>query len=95
MILSLSGFHLPVVISSNLYNHSMRETLLIMAISSSKENKLDFELGLQNWKASGLLKPSIFKSSIATIENSYILAKVGSLSDVDIASLDKMIDEIC
>ena len=84
-----------VVVSSNFYNNSIRETLLIMAISSSKDNKLDFELELENWKKSGLLKPSIFKSSIATIEKNYILTKVGSLSNVDILSLKKMIDKIC
>jgi mRNA interferase MazF len=84
-----------VVVSSNFYNTSIRETLLIMAISSSKENKLDFELELENWKVSGLLKPSLFKSSIATIEKNYILAKVGCLSEVDIASVEKMIEKIC
>ncbi len=84
-----------VVVSSNFYNTSIRETLLIMAISSSKENKLDFELELENWKDSGLLKPSVFKSSIATIEKNYILAKVGCLSEVDIASVEKMIEKIC
>ena len=84
-----------VVVSSNFYNNSIRETLLIMAISSSKENKLDFELELEDWKASGLLKPSIFKSSIATIEKNYILTKVGSLSAVDVSSLENMIDKVC
>lgn len=84
-----------VVVSSNFYNTSIRETLLIMAISSSKENKMDFELELENWKDSGLLKPSVFKSSIATIEKNYILAKVGCLSEVDIASVEKMIEKIC
>ena len=84
-----------VVVSSDFYNNSLRDTLLIMAISSSKENKLDFELELKDWKVTGLLKPSIFKSSIATIEKNYILTKVGSLSDVDISSLEKMIDKIC
>lgn len=84
-----------VVVSSNFYNTSIRETLLIMAISGSKENKLDFELELENWKVSGLLKPSIFKSSIATIEKNYILTKVGCLSEVDIASVEKMIEKIC
>lgn len=64
-----------VVVSSNFYNTSIRETLLIMAISSSKENKMDFELELENWKDSGLLKPSLFKSSIATIEKTISLQK--------------------
>ena len=32
-----------VIISSEQYNTNKRNTLLIMAISSSQENKLDFE----------------------------------------------------
>ena len=66
-----------------------------MAISSSHENKLDFEIDVENWKDAGLLKPSIFKSAIATIEKEYIVTKIGSLSDKDIKQLDNMIEIIC
>ena len=52
-----------VIISSDMYNKNGRDTLLLLAISSSKDNKLNFELDIQNWEKSGLLKPSIFKSS--------------------------------
>ena len=70
-----------VIISSNMYNKNERDTLLILAISSSKENKLNFELDIQDWKESGLLKPSIFKSSVATIEKDFIITKLGKLND--------------
>ena len=72
-----------VVVSSNMYNENSRDTLLILAISSNVNNKLDFELEVINWEASGLLKPSIFKSTVATIEKSHMLTKVGSLSRTD------------
>lgn len=84
-----------VVISSDIYNENKRETLFILAISSSMENKFDFELDIHNWKESGLLKPSIFKSSIATIEKDSILGKLGSLSSEDIQRLEKMIAVMC
>ena len=44
-----------VIISSDTYNTNKRDTLLIMAISSSHENKLDFEIDVENWKDAGLL----------------------------------------
>ena len=84
-----------VIISSNIYNTNKRDTLLILAISSSKENRLAFEFDIQKWEKSGLLKPSIFKSSIATIEKDFVISKLGRLDDSDINQLEKMIGEIC
>ncbi len=84
-----------VIVSSGRYNSNTRNTLLIMAISSNREGKLDFEVDVINWKDAGLLKPSIFKSAIATIEKEYIITKIGSLSDKDIKQLDNMINIIC
>lgn len=84
-----------VVVSSDIYNENSRNLLLILAISSSVENKLDFELEIKNWKESGLLKPSIFKSSIATIEQDYVVSKLGILGLEDIKRLEKFIEIIC
>jgi len=84
-----------VVISSDMYNESDRDTLLILAISSNVAHKLDFELIITDWKASGLLKPSIFKSAVATIEKSYVLTKIGALSDKDTRNLETLIRDIC
>ena len=69
--------------------------MLILAISSNLIDKLDFEEEIEDWKAAGLLKASIFKSAVATIEKTSILTKVGSLSERDKSSLKKMIETIC
>jgi len=84
-----------VIISSNFYNENSRNTLLIMAISSKLDSSLDFEYPIRDWEKSGLLKPSIFKSSIATIEKEYIIQKLGTLSELDIKKLKIIIEEIC
>ncbi len=84
-----------VIISSDIYNENKRNTLLILAISSMIDTKLDFELELQNWKESGLLKQSVFKSSIATIEKDFIVTKLGTLSDNDAHRLEQLIKIIC
>lgn len=84
-----------VIISSNLYNKNERETLLILAISSQVNNKLQFEQKISHWKESGLLKPSLFKASIATIEKDYILTRLGTLNKKDINILENMLKTIC
>ena len=84
-----------VIVSSKEYNANKRNTLLVMAISSSQENKLNFETDVESWKSAGLLKPSIFKSAIATIEKEYVIAKIGSLSNRDVEKLDNIIKIIC
>ena len=84
-----------VVVSSDIYNENRRETLIILAISSSKDNKLDLELDVLNWEKVGLLKPSIFKSSVTTIEKNFVLQKLGKLDKENIKRLETMIGAIC
>lgn len=68
-----------IVVSSDLYN----------------ENKLGFELEIRNWEESGLLKPSIFKAALATIEKDFVISKLGSLTQSDIERVEKLIEVIC
>lgn len=82
-----------VIISSNFYNQNSRESLIILAISSQIKSKLDFEIEIDKWKESGLLKPSIFKSSIATIDKESIITKLGSLYKTDINNLNLLLEK--
>jgi len=84
-----------VVVSSTDYNHTGRKTLLIVAISSNIRGKLEIEDEIEYWKEVGLLKPSIFKAAVATIEREYVLAHIGHLTVKDKHKLDKMIDKMC
>jgi len=84
-----------VILSSDIYNENSRGTFLILAISSNVANKLDFELEIKEWKQTGLLKPSIFKASIATIEKDFVISKLGTLLENDISRLEKLIKIIC
>jgi mRNA interferase MazF len=84
-----------VIVSSNQYNENDRNTLSILAISSQIDSKLNFEKTIKNWEQTNLLKPSIFKSSIATIEKEFIITKLGSLSNSDKKSLDRLLEDIC
>ncbi|MFP4333383.1 MAG: type II toxin-antitoxin system PemK/MazF family toxin [Campylobacterales bacterium] len=84
-----------VVVSSDLYNQNKRDTLLILAISSSKQNRLDIEKDVLDWEDAGLLEPSIFKAAIATIEKDFVINSIGRLSSADRQTLDNMINTIC
>lgn len=83
-----------VIISSDTYNQNRRDTFLILAISSNLDDRLEFEMEVKSWKDAGLLKPSIFKSSIATIEKTYIIQRVGKLNDIDVERIEMMLDII-
>lgn len=84
-----------VIVSSDFYNENSRNTFLILAISSKIVTKLSYEKEIQEWQTAGLLKPSIFKASIATIEREYILTKLGKLSQQDSKTLDEFLMQIC
>ena len=66
-----------------------------MQYQCSLENKLDLEFSIQDWKKAGLLKPSILKSAIATIQKDFVVAKLGRLEPMDIQNLNSMIETIC
>jgi len=84
-----------VLISSEDYHRSGRNTSIILAISSQVDAKLTLEPIIMQWQTSGLLKPSILKASIATIENDFIISKLGTLSKEDQIVLDQFIQTIC
>ncbi|MFT5085639.1 MAG: mRNA interferase MazF [Lentisphaeria bacterium] len=66
-----------------------------MAITSQIRQPLATgEALLQDWQVAGLLKPSVFKPLIATIEQRSIVKKMGQLSQNDKNSLNQVIQTI-
>lgn len=85
-----------IVISNDMFNNKdPRKTLIILAISSQINSKTDIEPTIKEWESAGLLKESIFKSAIVTIEDSSVLTKIGTLQEEDIFSLEKLLKNIC
>jgi mRNA interferase MazF len=83
-----------VVISSAAYNHS-RNDLIIMAVASRlhQVNTPGEEL-VRDWQGAGLLKPSVFKPILATIENTLVLKRLGGLQSEDCRTLGQILEEI-
>lgn len=83
-----------VVVSSTAY-HRERPDLIIMAVTSQpRPAGWVGELQVKDWKDAGLIKPSVVKPVITTIEASLILRRLGRLKAGDQAELRKSIAAI-
>lgn len=83
-----------VVVSSNSY-HRNRADLIIMAVTSQTRPASGLgEVQLKNWKAAGLIKPSVVKPVITTIEASLVIRRLGQLKKDEQDALRKAITRI-
>jgi mRNA interferase MazF len=68
-----------VVVSSSAY-HRARPDLLIMAVTSQQPSTLTVgEVQVQDWKSAGLLKSSVLKPVLTTIEPALVLQKARAI----------------
>jgi mRNA interferase MazF len=82
------------VVSSDAY-HRERPDLIILAVTSQARPQPAFgEAAVAKWKEAGLLRPSVLKPVVATIERSLVLRKLGQLEEEDRAALRKVLDDI-
>lgn len=83
-----------VVISSDIYNDRSLD-MIIMAVTSNLKNSLMAnECEIKDYASAGLLKPSIIKSAISTIDKTLVLKRLGNLSTEDLNSLNKILREL-
>jgi mRNA interferase MazF len=83
-----------VVISSPAY-HRQRPDLIIMAVSSRQPATLsEGEIHVQDWRGAGLLKPSVLKPVLTTIDPALVLKKLGQLTSTDQAALRQVLSTI-
>jgi mRNA interferase MazF len=66
-----------VVISSTSYNNQRPDPILL-AVTSQVRTPLSFgEALVADWQAAGLIKPSVFKPLVATIEQALVIRPLG------------------
>lgn len=83
-----------VIVSSDSYNRFSSD-VVIMAVTSKKEKTLKSgEYVLEDWKRAGLLKPSVIKLALATVERTLVLKKLGRLSESDLARAENALSEL-
>ena len=83
-----------VVVSSQQYNSS-RPDVVIAAVTSQLRPVPNLgEVPVKAWRTCGLLKPSVIKPVSATVEQSLIIRKMGSLRSADLESLRQALASI-
>ncbi len=82
-----------VVISSPRYNH-LRKDVILLAITSQLQQNNYAEFVIRNLKSAGLLKASILKPSIYTMEQQLVYKCLGRLSNKDRKTLNHCIRTI-
>lgn len=80
-----------VVVSSDAY-HRERPDIILMAITSQVRAAPTIgEVAVAHWQAAGLLKPSVIKPLVTTIEARLVLRQLGSLHANDVAALRRVL----
>ena len=83
-----------IVISSARYNRE-RPDLIILTVTSRTRDRADYgEHSIEDWRAAGLLKPSVIKPLIATIEKSMVRKVLGQLAVIDLAAVSRCLAAI-
>jgi mRNA interferase MazF len=83
-----------VVVSSGAY-HRFRNDLILMPVTSQVREHAGFgEMDVADWRGAGLLKPSVVKPVLLTLETSLILRKMGRLGTVDQDALRRCLSSI-
>lgn len=76
-----------IVLSKSSYQQN-RPDIILMAVTSQVREPLAFgEYLIQDWQSAGLLKPSVLKPLIATLEQSQVIKAIGHLTQRDLQSL--------
>ncbi|MBI4997124.1 MAG: type II toxin-antitoxin system PemK/MazF family toxin [Rhodocyclales bacterium] len=83
-----------VVVSGNRYNAS-RPDIVIMAITSQVRQPLGFaEALISDWQSAGLIKSSVLKPVLTTIEQGLVVRSMGTLSAADQNALRETVAKI-
>lgn len=83
-----------IVISSTLYNERHIDIILIAVTSQTRATSYSDNLAVQNWQQAGLLKPSVIKPIVMTVQSSLILRKLGTITRPEQQALQQLIGEI-
>jgi len=76
-----------VVVSSDVYNAEYPDRILMGITSQVIGIPRVGDIIITDWQAAGLLKASMIKPVITTIEKKLIIKKLGTLQDLDIQCL--------
>lgn len=79
----------PAVVVSSHTLHQESIDIVIIAVTTQPRATSSLEVSIADWNAAGLLRPSVIKPVLATVERSLVLRRLGKLSDPDRSALKK------
>ena len=85
----------PAVVVSSAAYHRERSDLILMAVTSQAHVTATVgEAQIAGWKEAGLLKPSVLKPILVTLDRGAVIRKLGYLRQQDLHSLRKSLGAI-
>ena len=85
----------PAVVVSSAAYHRERSDLILMAVTSQAHLTAAIgEASIEGWREAGLLKPSVLKPILFTLDRSLVLRKLGYLRQQDLESVRKSLNAI-
>lgn len=83
-----------IIVSSNDYQCQRSDLVLIAVTSKANRGNSFGEMTITKWKAAGLLKPSIIKPVLTTIDKTLVIKKLGELQEIDAQALSNILQLI-
>ncbi len=83
-----------VVVSSAQYHRERRDIILLAITSQVSTSRFRGEATIALWREAGLLKPSVLKPVITTVERGLVRRKLGKLEDPDLSELRRLLSAI-
>ena len=83
-----------VVVSSAAYNHQKPDVIVMAITSQLKTAQAVGDVPVGRWRQAGLLKPSVIKPVVATLETRLVLRRLGRLEARDKQALARALTVI-
>ena len=77
-----------LVLSSREFNHRNGASVLMM-ITSATHSQWHLDVPLTCWKAAGLRKPCVARAKLFTLDNRFVIDRVGSLAPEDVQAVSR------
>ncbi|MBD2449207.1 type II toxin-antitoxin system PemK/MazF family toxin [Nostoc sp. FACHB-152] len=85
----------PAIVISSIEYQRERSDLIVIAVTSQTNPATSFgEINITKWQAAGLIKPSIIKPVLTTIDKELVIKTLGRLEEIDCQELQNLLQII-
>jgi mRNA interferase MazF len=82
------------VVSSETYHREHGDVIILAVTSRARRGDEDTDVTITGWQEAGLLRPSVFKPVLATLDRSLVLRRLGRLIESDRLALSTLLNRI-